>query len=46
MVIDHLKKIYFGTLHSIVELDEEFLGEYLEAGFAKKLIERVKELKN
>ncbi|KAL4504165.1 hypothetical protein ABPG72_021003 [Tetrahymena utriculariae] len=46
MVIDHLKKIYLGTLHSIVDLDEEFLNEYLEAGFAKKLIERIKELKN
>jgi len=37
-VIDHLKKIYFGTLYSIAAIDEEFLREYLEPGFAEKLI--------
>lgn len=46
MVIDHLKKIYFGTLNSIIELDEEFLNEYLEPTFAKKLIQKIKDLKN
>lgn len=46
MVLDHLKKIYFGSLHSIVALDEEFLMEYLEPSFGIKLIEQLKQLKN
>lgn len=46
MVIDHLKKIYLGTLHSIVDLDEEFLKEYLEPTFADKLIKTVIDYKN
>lgn len=29
-ILQHLKKIYMGTLYSIAGKDEEFLGEYLE----------------
>ena len=44
-VLDYLFKVYLGTLKSIVELDEEFLTEYLEEGLSKKLISRLKEMK-
>ena len=42
---DYLYKIYLGLLHSIAQLDEEFLSEYLEEKFAEKLISRLKYLK-
>ena len=42
---DYLYKIYIGTLHSMAALDEEFLENYLEKNFAKKLISRLKKLK-
>lgn len=35
---EYLYKIYSGMLYSIANLDEEFLNEYLEEEFAKKLI--------
>ena len=30
----------------MVDSDEEFMNEYLENGFAKKLVERLKEMKS
>ena len=44
-VLDYLYKIYLGTLKSMVEGDEEFLSEYLEKGFAERLVRRIKEMR-
>lgn len=43
-ILDHLQKIYFGTLHSIIEKDEEFLSEYLESNLKEKLINSISEI--
>jgi hypothetical protein len=42
MILDHLKKIYIGALHSFETPDEEFLKEYCEKKFAEKAIETFK----
>ena len=46
MIIDHVYKIYQGALYSMANLDEEFLGEYLEADFAKRLIDSLKKMRD
>ena len=38
LIFDHLLKIYNGAIYSMAAKDEEFLYEYLEKGFAKKLL--------
>lgn len=38
-VLNHLNKIYTGTLYSIAGRDEEFLGEYLEKYFSERLLQ-------
>jgi hypothetical protein len=46
MIIDHIYKIYQGTLYSMANLDEEFLGEYLEADFSNRLINSLKKMRD
>ena len=43
-ILDHLQKIYFGSLYSIIEKDEEFLSEYLEKNLKEKILKSVKEI--
>ena len=44
-ITDHLEKIFFGTQHAIVDNDQEFLEEYLEPSFLKKLNQNLNYLK-
>lgn len=45
-VYSHLNKIYAGFLHSIASRDEEFLREYTEANFCKRLFDSLDKLKS
>jgi len=46
MVLNHHCKIFEGMMYSMAALDEEFLNEYLEAHFAQRLIDNLKDLAN
>ena len=45
-ILDHLQKIYLGTLYSIEKNDKEFLEEYLEPSLANKLFEQISNLQD
>eukprot|EP01017_Pseudomicrothorax_dubius_P011145 TRINITY_DN14112_c0_g5_i1.p1 TRINITY_DN14112_c0_g5~~TRINITY_DN14112_c0_g5_i1.p1 ORF type:complete len:322 (+),score=60.02 TRINITY_DN14112_c0_g5_i1:110-1075(+) len=44
-ILDHLFKIYRGVLLSSQNVDEEFLREYLEPGFAQRFVESLDRVK-
>ena len=45
-ILDHLLKIYLGTLYSMEKGDKEFLEEYLGPLLASKMLEQLSELNN
>ena len=43
-LMDHLTKIFMGTVHSIGNQDAEFISEYAETDFGKTLLEKSQNL--
>ena len=41
---DHFIKIFAGSVYSMANQDDEFLTEYLEPNFAKKVLEKSQHL--